>query len=533
MVAESYGVDTITFTVPGYPSVSQVVYVESTTVALEQDDESWTVGSTYPYVYNGFSVTGVPGAPIPGKPLRFLVSALDTSMVEVVQDTIEWEPGFPNAPSRYATLRFKKPGLTSIALTDADGIVAGDTTEVFINPAELIGSIGYSGNTISIGMGQRTEMYEAFVSRGSYSTEPMWVHLRSSNPDLVQVPDSVQIAANQFYTYFEVTAGDTTGSARVTASAPGYNPWEFDVLVTRAFFGFYTDDAYTDGGGITDVYGLDAVTSATRPFTSDIAARFTTDRPDVLDVANATFTMPANSLYHRLRGPRALMPGEALLRIEDDRGERFDRVYPGNDGTHADEARVFAETRRMLLTPGLLSLNVESEMRVYSGRDSVWIRLSAVGNRFTPLVDSLLVEASTWSDPVPMRGLAAGTDTLVLSGAGLAPDTIIVSVEPGVLRMTGSVPDVVVGDSLLLTISMLDAAGQPAAAAESLNLSVSVDTSFTVRQGGLSVGTIPIEADATSFQIWVRAESTGPAQLVINDARFRTFLLNLNAVERP
>src|SRR5690606_4274061 len=151
---------------------------------------------------------------------------------------------------------------------------------------------------------------------------------------------------NEFYAFFELIAGDTTGSARVTASAPGYNPWEFDVLVTRAFFGFYTEDAYTDGGGITEVYGLDAVSSTARPFTSDVAARFTTDRPDVLDVANATFTMPADALYSVLRGRRALMPGEALPRSEDDRGERFDRVYPGNEGRRAEVARVFAETRR-------------------------------------------------------------------------------------------------------------------------------------------------------------------------------------------
>lgn len=543
MVAESYGVDTITFTVPGYPSITRVVYVESTTVALALDDETWSVGSTYPFVYNSFSVTGVPGYPIPGKPLRFLVSALDTSAIEVVQDTIEWAPGVIDDPVRYASLRFKKAGLTSIAVTDLDGIVAGDTTEVFIYPAELSGSVGYAGNAISIGMGQRTHLYESIISRGSYSTEPLWVQLSSSNPELVQVPDSVLITANDFYAYFELAAGDTTGSARVTASAPGYNPWQFDVLVTRAYFGFYTGTAFTDGGGMTEVYGLDAVTSTSRQFTSDIAARFTADRPDVLDVDNATFTIPADSSYFVLRGPRALKAGEALLRIEDDRGERFDRIFPGNDGTDADVARVHGATRRMLLTPGLTSLNSESALEIRSGRDSLWVRLSAVGDKFTPLVDSVLVKqpywfqqsqaASMWSDLLPMRGLAEGTDTLVVSADGLQSDTVIVSVEPGVLRMTGSVPDIVVGDSLLLTISLLDAAGSVAAAAESLNLSVSVDTTFTVREGGVSVGTIPVAADATSFQIWVRAEAFGPSWLTITDARFRTFSLNLNAVERP
>src|SRR5690606_32598206 len=72
MVGESFGVDTITFTVPGYPSMTQVVYVESTTVALTAEADGWTAGSTYPFVSNDFAVTGVPGVPIPGKPLRFL-----------------------------------------------------------------------------------------------------------------------------------------------------------------------------------------------------------------------------------------------------------------------------------------------------------------------------------------------------------------------------------------------------------------------------------------------------------------------------
>lgn len=544
MVGESYGVDTLTITVPGYPSVSQVVYVESTTVSLPYgNDDGWVAGTTIPYIYSFFNVTGVPGTAIAGKPLRLLVASLDTSRIDVAQDTIEWAPGDAYYPSRYATLHFKQVGLASIAVSDLDGVLPGDTVETFIYPADLSGSVSYSGDAIAIGMGQRTDIEETWVSRGAYDVNPLWVHLSSSNPTIVQVPDSVLIPSDSYYGYFDVTAGDTTGSARVTATAVGYNPWHFDVLVTRPLFNLYVSDTHTDGGGVAEVYVTDAVTSTSRPLTAPAMARFSSDESGFFDLSAPTFTMPADSYYIEIRGPKGLKPGQALLRVEDDGPERFARIGTGSYQTEIETARVIAERPRLLLTPGVVTENDESMFSVATARDSLWIRLQAVGDKFAPVVDSVFAQRSIWydeeyvaqiaSDPMPLRGLAFGTDTLVLSADDLLPDTILVSVEPGVLRSAGPVPNIVVGDSLLIAISINDAAGAPAAAAESLNLAVSVDTTFTARLGGASISTLPVAPGQSTIQLWVRAESTGPAQLSISDARFRTFILNLNAVERP
>lgn len=544
MVAESFGVDTLTISVPGYAPITQVVFVESTTVALRvTGSEDWTVGGHDPYVWNIFNVTGVPGPAIAGKPLRFLVTSLDTTRVVVAQDTVEWTPGDQYGPTRYADLRFKQPGLASIAVTDLEGVLPGDTTEISVHEATLTGSAGYDGSAISIGMGQRTEEWESYVSRGAYSEQPLWVYLSSSNPTLVQVPDSVLIPAQGYYGLFNIVAGDTTGSARVTASAPGYNPWQFDVLVTRTVFGLYASDTYTDGGATVEVYPIDALGGFARPLVTSVPARFTSDRTDQLDLSSPTFTMPADSSYFYTRGPKGLALGWALLRVEDDRGERFDRIDSRASQTEVVAARIAAERRRILLTPGLRSDGYESMAYVHTGQDSLWIRLQAVGDKFAVAVDSLLVtEDPYWYDAraalvasgsVPMQGLAVGIDTLVLSADGVLPDTVIISVEPGVLAMSGSVPNVYVGDSLLISLSLNDAAGAPAVAAESLNLAVSVDTSFTVRQGGVATSTLTVAPNESTIAFWVRAESVGPSQLLISDARFRPFILNLNAVERP
>jgi hypothetical protein len=353
----------------------------------------------------------------------------------------------------------------------------------------------------------------------------------------------VLIPAGSFYGYFTVTAGDTVGSARVRAFAPGYNPWRFDVVVTRGQFGLYAEQMYTDGAAGVEVYAMDAVSFTTRPLVADVAARFTTSRPDFIDTVGATFTFPADSSYVVRRGPAGVAPGVALIGLVDDRGERFDNILPGSRDVQVSPARIRPSRSRIMLTPGLVSASSQTVADIYSARDSVWLRLAAVGNKFTPTVDSILVaddyygydnrSASMSTEQLPLRGLAFGEDTLVLSADGLQADSVIIAVQPGALRVQQRLPNIVVGDSLYVLVYLYDAEGNLATAAESLNISVSVDTTFTVRQGGTALGLIPVDADAQSFGVWVRAEQSGASTVTLSHANFRSLVLNLNAVERP
>lgn len=540
VVGETVGEVVLTFSAPGFAPTEVLFTVESTNLHLLFGENPWTVGTRYPYAGNHFQVSGGFGA-APGKDLRLLLTSLDTSKIEVVADTILWSADYAEAPSRYASLLFKREGIGTLVITDLDGVLGSDTTQVTIYPGQLWGYAG-TGNALALGMGQHSFQGELLVLRESLSSDALWVYLTSSDPTIVHVPDSVQIPAMNVAAYFQVTAADTTGSARVTASAPGFNPWTFDVLVTAARFEMYGFEAFTDGGGALELYGVDGVQGFVHPFNTDLPVRFSTNRPDLLDVADATTTIPAGVPSIEIRTPRGLAPGVTSLRAEDDRGERFDKVHPGHASIDISEARLSVDAPRLLLTPGLRSVSFDHRINAYTGQDSIWVHFAAVGDRFAPGTDSLKVGQYSYgclqsdlhvSDEFPLIGLGFGTDTLIVSSAGLRPDTVVVSVAPGSLRLVGAAAPIFVGDSLLVRVQLLDAAGNYAFAAENLELAYSLSSQFTLRVGGQQAGVIPVETNDSEISFWVRAESAGSGSLVVSDPRFDTFVLNLNAVERP
>lgn len=540
MVGESPGVDTLTFTVDGYAPVTKIVQVDSSKALFFLDGGDAYASSVYPYVYNTFSTSGSSSSFVPGKPLRFRVVSLDTMRVAAVQDTIEWTPGDGYLPSRFATLRFKQPGNVQLTIEDLDGVMASDTVTIYVQPSDLYGSSWFGGGqALSIGMRQRTVDGELYIQRGMISTDPLWVKLESSNPSLVQVPDSILIGADELDASFIVTAGDTTGSARITASAPGYNPWVIDVIVTRAKFEMYAGDTFLDGGGWIEVYAVDALTTVSRPMTYTVDARFATSTPALIDATSVPpFTLVAGSDYAVVRGPTGLVAGNGVLRVEDNGVARFDSVAAGSERTLVRPATVSSNFRRVQLTPGLASVSSSLSAQVFSGRDTVVVNLASLNGLFDPLPDSLVIALdgfSSFSEYVPLRGLAPGRDTLTLAMAGARTDTVIVDIEDGALAVQGSLgQSIVVGDSLLVTLKLLDAAGLIGLAAADITFTASVsDTTFVVVDGGTTVSEVTAPGGQYQFSFWVRAESAGAATLTLTHPNFRPFTIRLDTAVRP
>jgi len=539
MIGEVEGEDTLTISIPGHDPFVRVIQVGTTTTEFDTDDLDFTAGVIYPFAQNILRVNGLANGPTPGRDLRFRVSSLDTSRVAVDVDSITWTESYPS-PLTTATLRFKAPGIANIVITDLDGVIAPDTTEIYINPATLFGSTYSSEDGLVMGMDQVTEYYEVYVQRALPSTEALWVHLTSSNPSLVSVPDSIEIAAFDFYQYFSITTGDTTGSARITASAPGYNPWHLDVLVTRAALGMYVYPSVIGAPTQTQLFTMDAMTLTPRGMNSSVDLRYTTTTPDVLDAASASpFTLPAGTAYFDVEAPRGLKPGEGILRLEDDRGPRFDYLVPGYYQANVVRAEVKNQRRRIQVTPDLISGGSEQQFTVLTGVEFPWVRLTMLGGNAQLMDDSVEVDVSGSSTngygSYGIRGLAFGRDTLLIAMDSAVTDTVEVDVEPGVLRLlSAQTQDVVVGDSMLVRLQLNDAAGAQAQAATTLNFTVGFsDGSFVAINGGAPVSTVASAASDFTLEFWVRAEALGTTTMTLTNANFRPFTFILNSVVRP
>lgn len=539
-VGEVLGVDTLTYTVPGYPSITHVVTVHPTQATATLGGRQAYVGAVYPYVSSDIT-SCCSGYFTPGKTIRLSVVSLDTARVQVVQDTIEWSVGVPYEPTRTATLRFKQAGPASITLVDLDGVITSDTTEILVEPGSLSGNYNYygSGEGFSLAMNQRTDPFERSIRRGMVSTEPLWVRLESSNPAVVQVPDSIMIAADDEEASYIVTAGDTTGSAQITASAFGYNPYFVDVLVTRGRFETYASNASLDGKGFADVYVVDALTGTTRPHNVNVNARLTTSTPTLLDsTGSQPFTIPAGLYSQRVRGLQGLTVGTGTLQVKDEGAIRFDSIAAGSNVVDVYAPSVTSNVRRFRLTPDLVSETYSSSVNIITARDTAFVTLEALGAHFAPVLDTIVVEANgifNSSSYLTLRGISLGRDTLTIAMLGARTDTVVVDVEPGFLSVQNQVGGTLIeGDSVLITLRVQDASGDLATAVADITFTASVsDTSFVLVEGGAVVSNATLHTGETTMHFWVRAESAATSTLTLSHPNFRPFTLRLNSVFRP
>ncbi|MBX3132005.1 MAG: hypothetical protein KF689_01295 [Gemmatimonadaceae bacterium] len=535
VVGRALGVDSLITSAPGY---------NSDTLAFEVV-ESWARLELYGDPRAGQLLTDI-GAILSefgsyvyrtaGEPIKLRVLSLDESKAVVETDSIVFEEG-DYYPTYGAAVRFLEAGTATLVVEDVEGIIRPDTVTVFVNPRSLTGGYYYNDvyDRMSIGMGQKTDDYDVYVSRGYASPEPMWVYLHSTQPSLVQVPDSVLIAAYDDYAYIPITAGDTVGSARVIASAPGYNEYELDVIVTRGEIEHY---AYVSAAGFPlaiELYVVDALTRSTRLMASPVPMRFTTDRPDLLDTAGTSFTYPADAYYASPPGPMALATGGAVLRVEDDRPPGFASMLTSTSSLEIGQAYLSSSADALVrLTPGTRR---QPGFSVYTSLDYVPVTAtaSALAGRFAASPGTIEFNSGVYGsyNSLELTGLTSGTDTLVLSAPNLKSDTTLIVVEAGYLTLLQGPQAIVVGDSALITLRLRDADQNAVFVTESTTFSFAVDTTFAISDGTGTVSTIIVGEDGELLTFWVRAQTPGQSSITVTSPNFRTFTLPLYAVERP
>jgi hypothetical protein len=531
-VGRTLGADTLVLSAAGYSPVP-LPYTVVQSWARLQLYGSARAGQLLTNIEAVLSEVGQYAYRTPGERIVLRVRSLTESTASVEVDSIVFEP-FQYYPESRAAVRFLEVGIARLVVEDVDGIILPDTLDLFVEPRSLTG--GYYSNDVydrmAIGMGQRTDDYDVYITRGHVSAEPLWVHLQSSNPSLVQVPDSVLIPAWDDYTYIIVTAGDTVGSARVVASAPGYNEYELDVIVTR---GEIEQHTYQSAVGVptrTAIYVVDALTRSSRRLASPVPMRFTTDRNDILDTAGTSFTYPTGTYYFETDGPTPSATGSVLLRVEDDRPPGFTSMLPGTDILDVGVARFQTSFPDILrLTPGMRRLTT---MSAWSSLDFISVSATATSaqGRFSVTPDAF--DASGYySTQLSVAGVSLGVDTLVFSAPNHVSDTTMVIVEAGDLVLEQGRQALLVGDSVLVRFRLRDAASYHVAVTDATTFTFVADTTIVVSNGSAPITSVIVPVDAETFSVWVKSTQAGVFTLSITSPNFRTYQLPLQAVERP
>ncbi|MBX7118085.1 MAG: hypothetical protein K1X31_03700 [Gemmatimonadaceae bacterium] len=465
----------------------------------------------------------------PSDSVRLLLQVRDSTLLSAVADTVVFVRGSV-APTLTATVRGLRPGAGWVILSDPSGRFAADSAFVTVGRQEL--QLGRS--SVEIGMQQETYAGELYFYRPSGTTDSLWVRLGSSAPGVVQpVQDSVLIAPGAYYGYFEIAAGDSVGGAVITGSAPGYLDFALPVRVSQTKLELILDYDVVPGQGTgASLYLNNASSYEARATRVAVPVR--------LDVEDTTVVrLGADSLVAIAAGASSAFPGEAFIGVatgrtrvfaSDPRTGVFQQALNAWTTTDVHQPRLTASGGGVLiLTPGATTFNYYV-VRDYGIRSAIWVQARSVGGRFRVDGDSVFLGQNSTSEYFSLTGLSAGTDTLVLSAPGYAPDTVVVRLEPGILEASSLPSSLAAGDSVRVTVYLRNANGAGTAVGDTpLTVTFGATGAIVPRddQGGtLTEGVLP--PGEMQFLMWVVATGTGGGEIVISAPGFQPLRFRIN-----
>lgn len=526
------GEDTIVFTAAGYAPDTLVLSVAGVTALVNGIDEGAEVGAIFDFIGAVIFDTLTSSFQAPAADRRFLLRSSDTTIARPAGDTITIAAGqiFPIA---FASVQFLNAGTVALTLEDLDGAIPSDTTVVMVQPATLHGGAYPTGQTVSLGTGQRTYSGEVMLIRPFGDPSPLTVRLNNSNPSAATVPDSVVFAPGVDFLPLEIIAGDSVGSTRIVASATGYADFAIDVIVSRARFEFALFSGVVGARAEGFGYVVDDQSRFARPVNTDIPVRFVPLDTDVADGNIGPFTWPALDVSLQFRGPVGVGVGVTDVRLEDLRPPSVATVLPGLAEMRVSPRGVRIRSPRLSVPLGARTINGRYTAEYDAAADTVLLRLQSLGGRVQVTPDSLPQDAPVFGNrsfPFDIIGLAAGADTVSVTGAGFRGDSAIAVVEPGALVLVGTpAQTVTVGDSVFIVVQLRSNDGGSVAITTPQTMLFATDSLFAVSDGATTVTQIPLEAGNTGIGFWLRAREAGTSEVVISSANYRSLRLAFTA----
>lgn len=466
-----------------------------------------------------------------------VVQAIDTAMIAVIDDTIRVAAS-ESSPYQLGLVRFRRPGTGRIRLIDPTGRLAPDSVALYGYAQTLSGS----QNRIFLSMGQTAQTDGAYyVYRGYSSPDSLWVRFKSSAEAIVPAPDSVLMLPFENYAYFDLAAGDSIGSARLSAEASGYLPQEFEVFVTRGLTQVYTGSEYIGLGSRTrvDAYVVNAVTLDAAPVSTALPLRLWSQDPTIARVgADSLFVIPAGSYWADTVGPVVGAGlGRTDLILEDPRSGSFQRLLSGRTSIEVQPARLSASARILTATVGLASSQFDQYVGPADGADSLWIQLRSVGGRVTFDADSVLANPQVGGyGYFAMTGVSVGVDTIVFSAPGYPADTVLANVTAGRLFSYALPPTLGVNDSTDVTLYFQSSAGGSlplAEASRTMTITVSGGVQASDPTTGTPISSITASNGSYSFTFRLKATAPGGGELTVTGPGLTSFRRVFNTITRP
>ena len=517
------GTDTIIVTAVGHAPDTVFVTVAGTRASIFGAPSTLEIGAEANFVdirLRNASTTAVQQA----RDTQYVrLVSRDPGVAEVLSDSLVIGPGLSS--SQYTTVRATAPGKTWLVAEHLNGVSVVDSIQLTVTPPKLyISDYG----PVVMGMQEHTYSYQFYVQRSSPTPDPLWVRLESSQPGIVAVPDSILIPANDYYAYFEIASADTTGSAVVTVSAPGYGVASIPVFVTRSFLEIWQyDDVMPSGRGHVEIW-RETADYGSYPSLVPVPVKVTIADTLVAKMLPDTFTIDTLDYYLYAEWLYGVAPGATVMTVTDESPGTFTRSLPGSGDVYVSHNRLYPSfSEQVFLTAGTAGSNALS-FYVDGEVDSTWIQLTSLGGKFAPSVDSVFVY-SYGSDYFTLRGISEGLDTLVAVAPGFAPETLLVRVGKGIIGTQGTLPaNVRQGDSVLVSFAIFSANGgyiyaQPSA----LTFTLGTTAALQVTDGTAPISTTQVALSTNYFSFWIKAVAPGGGTLTITHPNFTTFTLNV------
>jgi len=440
---------------------------------------------------------------------------------------------FPNnlygTTTIFTTMR--DSGHVTIHVADSAGIIPPDSIRLhlrFRTDLSVVENPGYG--PLVIGTRQRFEE----VRLVALTPGPGVVHLASTDPAVLKVPDSLDIA---FVRGVDIpTAGGAVpGTARILASRPGFVPAssaQIEVGVPQ--FDLRTPDtAYAGGTGyVTSLIPRDQRGTIRQADDTVVATLHTLD-PGVT-LGSSTLVVPAGAAVSQSVGVTFTTPGTVRLIAADERPVATP-YRPDTTIIH-----VVAPPLTLAAYPYGRTVGVGQLLPARVGRplnvatNPLTVTVARQGTNSTSAPDVTFSAGETVRD-YAVVGRSVGTDTLVLSAPGYDADTARIYVTEGHVTLRiglGSGPpgQVRVGDSVAVYLTTEDSTG--------LGRMVLDDTPFGLSASGLSfsdgartVSEIAVPASAAiSPRFFLKGRSAGSTTVTVWNLNYAPLTIVVNVI---
>ncbi len=429
-----------------------------------------------------------------------------------------------------ATVNVVGAGTASLTFSDSAGVYLPKTT----NAMTVTGpSLSISNGAPVLGMRQSSGPYGMYVQAPNAVASPLVVNLSSTDPTVATVPASVTIPTGSYYTYFTVTAQDTTATILVKASATGYGLASTSVQVTRPKFVVSTSsqlNTTSPPAGIT-VYATDN-NGTQHPTTDSVAVTLVSASPTVALVDSSTVTiLPGNSSASGATWTPGLI-GTTTITASDTRPV----FYNYNAGTAT--VTVVTPSLSFGSQPGALGLGQYQDYVYVQGADyqkaDLAVAFTHTGAARTE-TDSNLTSTPIAGVTIPqgqyytyfrLVGIGRGTDTLTASATSPAhnPYTLYTVVDSGrVDPLNGWQGSIAVGDSTLITLYVRDPNTSARYTVSAAQFTLVPNSNIEFHVAGTVVTQVTVPAGTQYVQFYLIGKTAGTGTVTITSPEYKTY----------